>query len=171
MRPSRPKSWPTVPRKRPRSAKLATSITISQSSQVNPRARCSALALLLAACQILSLCGVQLALTPFTWLLEVLMAAQVRHDACLLTLLLETTQGALEGLTVLHPDTGQEIPPSLPFISRMVQKHNKLAPRGVHKGAKLARSVYGGTETQSSTAHDRCRSGPRGPGGGTPAGV
>ena len=39
--------------------------------------------------------------------LEVLMTTKIGQDSSLLTLLLESTQGALEGLTVLHPDTWQ----------------------------------------------------------------
>src|SRR6185436_1340691 len=49
---------------------------------------------------VLPLGRVQLALAPLTGLLEVLMSAQIGKDAGLLTLLLETTQGTLEGLAV-----------------------------------------------------------------------
>jgi hypothetical protein len=61
--------------------------------------------------QVLALGGVQLPLAPLTGLLEVLMTTEVRHDAGLLTLLLETAQGTLEGLSVLHPDAWQSYPP------------------------------------------------------------
>src|SRR5439155_1193781 len=76
--------------------------------------RSDALVLLLATSQILPLGSVQFALASLAGLLEVLVATQVRHDSGLFTLLLETTQGALEGFPFLHPDAGQTIPPSLP---------------------------------------------------------
>ena len=65
------------------------------------------LVLLSPARHVLALCGVQLALAPLAGLLEVLMTTKIGQDSSLLTLLLESTQGALEGLTVLHPDTWQ----------------------------------------------------------------
>src|SRR5258705_4109296 len=70
--------------------------------------------LLVAARDVLALGRVHLALAPLAGLLEMLMATQIREDPGLLTLLLETTQGALEGFTFLHPDAGQLLPPSLP---------------------------------------------------------
>src|SRR5207302_3438688 len=73
-------------------------------------------ALLLSTRQILALGSVHLPFAPLTGLLEVLMTTEIRHDPGLFTLLLETTQGALEGLAFLHPDSGQELPPSLPCI-------------------------------------------------------
>ena len=58
------------------------------------------------------------------------MPAQIRQHTCLLTLLLETTQGTLEGFTFLHPDSGQEIPPSQPTRVMMILevRMQKTAP-------------------------------------------
>src|SRR3989442_13009373 len=88
-----------------------------------------------------------------------LVAAQIREDAGLLTLLLETTQGALEGFSILHPDTGQILPPSLPVKNVMRLDDTRTKTHGYRAGAKLPFAVYC-PPTQSSRRAGRSLSRP-----------
>src|SRR5437588_9403697 len=121
-----------VPRNNPPIAMASTTAIRIQSRTVNPCAA-SELDLLLAPRDVLAFGGVQFALTSLTRLLEVLVATQIRKDSSLFTLLLESTQGAFEGFSILHPDSRQTIPPSLPTVGaaytpRGTQKHPEIEP-------------------------------------------
>src|SRR5262245_16510050 len=115
MIPSSEDTCRIVPRNNPPIAMASTTAIRIQSNTVNPCAA-SGLDLLLAARHVLAFGGVQFALASLARLLEVLMATQICKDSGLFTLLLESTQGAFEGFSLLHPDTGQTIPPSLPNV-------------------------------------------------------
>src|SRR5262249_52431562 len=75
--------------------------------------------------------------------LEMLVTTQVGKNPGLLTLLLETAQGAFEGFSILHPDTGQVLPPSLPLKNVMrLDGHPGLRCVGCRVGAKCPFAVY-----------------------------
>ena len=53
--------------------------------------------------------SVFLALAPLTRLLKVLVLAEIRQDAGLLTLFLEATESAFEGLPIFDPNPGHRL--------------------------------------------------------------